>query len=389
MTASPPRWDGVAFGLALSVLATFQQYKLPPVLPILLDRYGYDRVLAGGLMAVYAVCGLALSVRAGRALDRFGLRLVEVACLAFAAGSALGLALPDSGAVMLASRALEGLGYTVLAIAGPAIATRAAADHAVLVAGIVAAWVPIGQLLANAIAYPFADAGAWQPVWWAALAATLAVLGWTQTIRHAFGLGGAAAAAALDPAERRALVLASLVFLVFSGQYIGFMSWLNAYLVEAMGLGAGLAVGAASLAAFFVVVFNVGTGFALRGGLPIGPVFVGSLAAEALTWFAVPWLSGEAGLLTLALYGVACGMTPVCLFAMPALIVGRRAGATAFGVLMRGRNVGVLVGPLLVPFVAGRVGWNAVWPLYGGMTLAAAGCAWLLVRRLAAAAPRT
>ncbi|MGH6718612.1 MAG: hypothetical protein ACREER_04790, partial [Alphaproteobacteria bacterium] len=54
------------------------------------------------------------------------------------------------------------------------------------------------------------------------------------------------------------------------------------------------------------------------------------------------------------------------------------------GVLMRGRNVGVLAGPLLLPLVVdGFGGWDAVWPTYGGLTLGAGAGAWLLVRRLA------
>ncbi len=380
------RWAGVAFGLTLAVLATFEHYKLPPVLPILLERYGYDPKLAGGLMAIYALLGLALSVRAGHALERLGLRLVEAACAAIAVGCALGLAMPESGLVMLAARGFEGLGFTVLAIAGPAIAMRAAAPgQAVFVAGISAAWVPIGQLLANAIAYPFAAAGSWQWVWWVALGAALAVLAWTRAAGpRGFTLSAGAAGTAASAAERRALVLASLVYLLWAGQYISFVGWLNVYLVTGLGLGADQAIGAASLVPFAVLVLNLATGWAMRAGLPLAPVFVGSIAIEAAVWFAVPWLDGAAGLVGLVLYGVCCGMTPVCLFAMPGIVMGHKgAGAAAFGVLMRGRNFGVLAGPLLLPLVVERFGgWDAVWPLYGALTLGAGAGAWLLVRRL-------
>ena len=68
-------WPGVAFGLSLSAFVAFQHYKLPPVLPVMLDQYGYDRVLAGGLMSIYALAGLLLSMPAGRWLQRHGARL--------------------------------------------------------------------------------------------------------------------------------------------------------------------------------------------------------------------------------------------------------------------------------------------------------------------------
>src|SRR3546814_14744661 len=74
------RTAAVALGLALVVFAAFSQFKLPVVLPILLEDYGYDRVLAGGFMSIFAVFGILLSVPIGRAVARRGfLALVMVA----------------------------------------------------------------------------------------------------------------------------------------------------------------------------------------------------------------------------------------------------------------------------------------------------------------------
>lgn len=58
-------WKGVIFGVGIAAFAAYQQFKLPVVLPVLLERYGYDRVLAGGFMSVYALTGLVLSVWSG------------------------------------------------------------------------------------------------------------------------------------------------------------------------------------------------------------------------------------------------------------------------------------------------------------------------------------
>ena len=40
-------WMAVAFGILLACLVAFQQFKLPPVLPVLLADYHWDRTLAG------------------------------------------------------------------------------------------------------------------------------------------------------------------------------------------------------------------------------------------------------------------------------------------------------------------------------------------------------
>ena len=52
----------ICLGLALVLFAAFSQFKLPVVLPVMLDRYGYDPVLAGGFMSVYAALGIVLSI---------------------------------------------------------------------------------------------------------------------------------------------------------------------------------------------------------------------------------------------------------------------------------------------------------------------------------------
>ena len=70
----PQRTSGalVALGLALVIYAAFSQFKLPVVLPVLLEDYGYGRVLAGGFMSIFAVFGILLSVPIGRLVARRG-----------------------------------------------------------------------------------------------------------------------------------------------------------------------------------------------------------------------------------------------------------------------------------------------------------------------------
>ena len=90
---------------------------------------------------------------------------------------------------------------------------------------------------------------------------------------------------------------------------------------------------------------------------------------------------------SLIAYGVSSGVTPVCLFALPSAIMGGdRVDGRAFGIVMTGRNMGILAGPvLLAQAVAISADWSLVWPLYGGATvIAAAGTVYLggLLKRL-------
>src|ERR1700733_10332438 len=116
-------WPAVAFGLALASLVAFQQFKLPPVLPVLLADYHWDRTLAGAMMAVYAVAGLLFSIPIGNALQRYGiLRPLLAALLLLLGGDLLSLAWPQHGWLVLGSRGLEGVAFALGAIAGPALA---------------------------------------------------------------------------------------------------------------------------------------------------------------------------------------------------------------------------------------------------------------------------
>ena len=72
-------------------------------------------------------------------------------------------------------------------------------------------------------------------------------------------------------------------------------------------------------------------------------------------------------------YGLAAGVCPTCLFAMPGVIVGRgRRAAPALGIIMTGRNLGVLAGPMLLGQAFKLTGaWDLAAPIFGTATTVA------------------
>lgn len=381
MTVSRSNWTGVAFGLALACFAAYQQFKLPPALPVLLETYHYDRTLAGAFMSIYAVAGFLLSAIFGRLVERSGLAGPTLAALALTiAGNVLILALPENGWLVLGGRALEGIGFAVLAICGPLLANASAAPrHLPIVVGLTASWIPVGQLAATALApAAFAWYG-WQLLWIAAIAAALALAGWTLRLRgsaaielpaslrtatEARGDTGAAA-------QRRRLVLAAAVFMFWTAQYFAYMTWLPQYLVEVHGLSVSMAAVGYTVPVVMLILTNLVVGTILRAGVPVGPLLAFGLATQAAVWWLIPVTGGGVtGLLSLIIYGIAAGICPTCLFAMPSIVVGQgRGAATAFGTLMTGRNVGVLVGPVLLAQAFKETGaWDIAVPIFGTIT---------------------
>ncbi|MET4805727.1 MFS transporter [Limibacillus sp. MBR-115] len=385
-------WAAVLFGLSLSSYAAYQQFKLPPVMPRLLDLYAYEKLLAGGFMSVYAFVGLLLSFAIGRLVDGQGVRrALTLALLVSLAGNLLILAWPSDGLVVLIGRGLEGIAFAACALVGQMLATRyASARHMPLIAGAMASWVPIGQLVAIVTAQPALRYGDWHWLWYMALALTVVLYIWMLTLerrrpgllpgpRHSSHVDEGAPLAQMEIAS---LVLVSAIFLLWSGQYFAYMTWLPQFLVEAMGLSFDNAMLGYALPVVTLIVFNAVTGSLLKAGVPLPPLFLGGLLLQALCWWTLPWIGADwTGVLSLIIYGATAGVVPTVLWALPALLVGQmRASGNAFGIIMTGRNVGVLVGPMLLPWLLARSGdWQGAAPAFGTIVIVAFGLGLLVV----------
>ncbi len=393
MSISRSNWTGIAFGLALACFAAYQQFKLPPVLPVLLETYRYDRTLAGAFMSVYAVAGLAFSLLFGRLLERKGVVGPTLVSLALSmAGTGLVLALPESGWMVLLGRALEGIGFAFLAICGMLLANaNASARHLPLVVGMTAAWIPVGQLAAMLLApIAFAWQG-WQLLWIVALVGALALAAWTLVLRGSDAVDPPAApappgpvpGAAIAGAPRLKLAIAAGIFMLWSSQYFAYMTWLPQYLVEVHGLPVSMAVAGNMIPVAVLIATTVAVGMVLRAGVPVGPLLACGLAAQAAIWWLVPVTGADlGGVISLIFYGIAAGICPTCLLAMPSIIVGRgRVAAPAFGIIMTGRNIGVLIGPVLLAQAFEITGaWDLAAPIFGTVTSLAFGLGiWLTV----------
>ena len=367
----------IAFGLAIAAFAAFQQFKLPVALPVLLQNYGYDPFLAGSFMSIYALIGLLFSIKLGALLNRRNmLKAVHLGLALFVAGAAITLAVPDNGWLVLAGRGLEGLGFAVMAIAGPVLANSNATPRQLpIVVGMTAAWIPVGQLMATALA-----GLGWEQLWWLSILGSLAFGAWALSLQQrdkgpANPSGASSAAAGTPPVitrlQRRTLVITGTIFMLWACQYFAYMTWLPLYLVEAQGLGVSQALLGYVVPVSLVAVFSVATGFLLRAGLSLGWLALGGLSAQALVWVTMPYMQSPAlGILSLVVYGSAGGIIPACLFAAPSRAMDSgRDTAKAFGIVMTGRNMGVLVGPVLIAQAYKVTGnWNDASPIFGAIT---------------------
>ena len=68
-------WFILAVLLFFSIAAPLNQFKVPPIMPVLMSVLGLSTARAGLLMSVYAVTGLILALPSGLIFQRAGARL--------------------------------------------------------------------------------------------------------------------------------------------------------------------------------------------------------------------------------------------------------------------------------------------------------------------------
>ena len=153
--------------LATTVAVPLNQFKVPPVLPLLMDAFSLSAARAGLLMSVFVVTGVVLAIPAGFIYQKLGYRLTGfVALVSIIIGSAMG-ALSENAGTMIFSRLIEGTGMILMNVTAPAIISlwfvSAMRGKAM---GIWAIWFPLGQMVMFFVAPSIASIGGWRSLWW-------------------------------------------------------------------------------------------------------------------------------------------------------------------------------------------------------------------------------
>ena len=143
-------------------VAALQVGKLPPALPALQAELGLTLVQSGFLLSMVQLAGMSLAVFMGLLADGMGLRrsMVRGLCL-LALASGLG-AFATSTAALLALRALEGLGFLLVALPAPALIRRLVPVAQLPgMLGVWGAYMPTGTALALLVGPLFIPAWGW------------------------------------------------------------------------------------------------------------------------------------------------------------------------------------------------------------------------------------
>jgi MFS family permease len=158
----------VLFSIYIATLAApLNQFKVPPLMPILMDAFKLSYAGAGRLMSIFSIMGFVLAIPAGFIVRRIGIKATGMIALgATMAGAAMG-ASAHTPALLFSGRFIEGVGMGLIMVAGPsAISLWFPADKRALPMGIWASSVGIAYIAALILAPPLAATYNWQAVWW-------------------------------------------------------------------------------------------------------------------------------------------------------------------------------------------------------------------------------
>ena len=153
------------------VSAALHVGKLSPALPVLRDALQVSLLEAGFLLSMVQLAGMLLGLVLGVGADGFGLRRSMLAGLVVLALASAAGGWARDASVLLALRALEGLGFLLVSLPAPGLIMRLvdpARRNAAM--GLWGAYMPTGTALALLFG-PWIVAQLGWPVWWWSLAA--------------------------------------------------------------------------------------------------------------------------------------------------------------------------------------------------------------------------
>ncbi len=376
-------------------VAALQVGKLPPALPELQAEMGLTLVQSGFLLSTVQLAGLSLAVFIGLLADGMGLKrsMVRGLCLLALASGLGGFA--TSVSALLALRAIEGLGFLLVALPAPALIRRLVSS--VQLPGMLGVWgayMPTGTALALLLGPMFIPTWGWSAWWWLFSLVSLAMALWLYRAVPADPLADAALAGQGAWLRLRRTLSApgpwwvALTFGMYSGQWLAVVGFLPSIYAAAGVSGALLGV-LTALAAAVNMLGNMASGRLLQRGwaprstlwLGFGAMALGSTLAFATLTEGAPWLR-FAGVLLFSGVG---GLVPGTLFSLAVrLAPGEQQVATTVGWVQQMSALGQFVGPPVVAAVAARAGGWQFTPLVTvGCCVVGAVLAWMAGRLLA------
>jgi MFS family permease len=384
-------WFILTIVLLASLAAPLNQFKVPPVMPLLMDAFGASAAQAGLLMSLFAITGLLLAIPAGFIFQKLGYLLTGVlAILSLVIGAGWG-AFSRGFDIMLASRFVEGTGMSLMSVVAPAvIALWFSPESRGKAMGVWAVWVPLGSTIMFLLAPALADRWNWPGVWWfgcfyAVLMGFLYLLFLKSNPEQPSKPKGKGLSSKLPNQglarvlSNRDLWLISLLFCCFNFVFIAFITWAPTFLQQVRGISMARAAFLISLASILAIIACPTSGWVSdRTGTRKWVAVVPMILIAPL--FPLSFSAGETGFLSLVvLVGFIGGFVPTGVFSGAVEAVDdERLSGMAMAVIQIGQNAGMLLGPLVIGWlIESEGGWRTAFWVMAPVSVLGAVAGWM------------
>ncbi|WVT74178.1 MFS transporter [Sinorhizobium chiapasense] len=355
-------WAGVLTVVVAGVVAAMQVGKGLIAGPLLQSDLGLDLSALGWITSVFAIVGVVGGMVAGAIVAAAGdRRLLGVGMAMLVLGSFAGAA-SHAFTLLLLSRILEGFGFLLVVVAGPAILMRlVSTDRSDLVFSLWSCFMPAGMAAAMLIGPFFAD---WRSIWWSngliTLASLFSVFLAVSPPRETASTVASFRNDVTETLASRGPVLLFVLFSLFSLMSFTLSSFLPILLVERLNVSLATVGVISAVITLVNVIGNLAAGHLLSRGFARGRLIA---TAAVLMGASGLWIflgqSGDVLIVGLCvLFSAIGGLIPATLISSVPILSPRPALAPmAMGLLMQGSNLGQLVGPVAVGTAIELYGW--------------------------------
>ena len=362
---TPYAWVILTVVYLASVVAAFNQFKIPPLMPVLMRTFQIDLTQAGLLMSSIAVIGLVLALPTGIILQRLGSKATILIALGLMAiGSVIG-ALSASYVLLVISRVLEGMGIGLIGVAAPAtIAMWFPPEKQGTPMGIWATWVPVGSVAAYNLAPMLVPSLGWGAVWWIGAGSALITMVFSGLlITRPPASEPADSSAPEAPSLREALSnrsiwLLALEFACFNLALISIATYYPTFLNQVRGYPLGQAAFISSITTILVLFSAPAAGWVSDRIGSRRLVFSLPFLAVAVFLIFPFQVTGWQIVAVMVVQGLIVGAIPTATFAAVSEVMRKPQWAgLGLAVVLMGQSLGQLLGPILFGEIVERSGW--------------------------------
>ena len=350
--------------LAVGVSVCIVQYKVPSILEPIMSSYGMSTDAGAWLMSIFTMVGIFLSLPASGLAKRIGPKnLLLLACAVIVVGSIMG-AFAGSTFQMVVSRAVEGVAFVFVTVAGPLVIERYVDKaHQGTANGIWSLWICLGSVIGSSATPAIYETLGLRGTWLAyAGVVILAAVVVALFIRDGNASAGKEASdnAAGKVQFRDYLLflkpqalLFFFAFLVFNVEILAVLSYAPTFLQQ-QGMNASLSGFASSLPGLLAIVSSLAYGKLIDRTGRTKVFYLLALAVSAPATMLMLTQSGPLLWVGAAGVGLVGYAIPVaCLTALPQIAGSKEMMPAAMGVFTLVQCLGEFLGSLVTPMLLG------------------------------------